>query len=172
MKKTLIIIATIISLVSCVSKDQIISNAETELKKDLLDPKTYERIEVKMDTLFKSEDLTFDAEGDSMYANMYKGFVESNKEMGDLLARCGSSNAREWYQKSKDHRDSQVMYENRAYEKLKLSKQIKGTNKDSMIQYNVHFRYYAVNRLGTRGIHDGHVSMNTDGTFKRKHIYE
>jgi hypothetical protein len=170
MKKTFIIISTIISMASCVTKDQIVSNAETELKKDLLDPKTYERIEVTMDTLFKSESLTIDAGGDSMYADMYKGFVESNKEMADLLVRCGSYQAREWYQRSKDHKDSQVMYENRAYEKLKLVKEIKGTSKDSMIQYNVHFRYYAVNRLGTRGIHDGHISMNTDGTFKRKHI--
>ena len=75
MKKTFIIITAILSLASCSKEKQIILKAEEFLKKDLLDPKSYEVIESDLRTVYKSK---------HKFYNIFKGLRISTKNYTQL----------------------------------------------------------------------------------------
>ena len=142
------------TLASC-SNNKTVSIAEEHLKEQLLDKNTYEQISVKVDTLLRSRELIIESESDSSSSQHYKYCsltVNKTTSIYNLLTNLSDSFSKE--QKIK----------------IKLYQEIMGTSKDTIVQFNVKFRFYSVNRLGARGIYDGIVVIGTDG--KPKHYYD
>ena len=144
------------TLASC-SNNKTVSIAEEHLKEQLLDKNTYEQISVKVDTLLRSRELIIESESDSSSSQHYKYCsltVNKTTSIYNLLTKLSDSFSKE--QKIK----------------IKLYQEIMGTSKDTIVQFNVKFRFYSVNRLGTRGIYDGIVVIGTDGKPKDVHYYD
>lgn len=166
MKKTIIIIAAIISLTSC-SKENMISKSEDHLKKVLLDEKSYELIESKVDTVRKHQNLEIDAFTDSLTARMY---LDLAADQVDYMRIWSSSSTYFGQSQYESHRKSARTYLDSAkkYEKVvektnKEARSIKGTPKDSIVRYCVRLRYYARNKGGDRAIGESTVHVNKKG---------
>ncbi len=167
MKKTFIIIASIISLTSCSKEKEIISKSEEFLKKDLLDPKSYEVIESRLDTIYKSDFFERSAESDSFTGDIYlrrakeeteyaKIWVGSTSQFGMSHFQTKISNAREYL-------DSSKKYEQRSESLKRKALSIKGTDLDSIFRYSVRLKYYSVNKDGQRGISTSYVGVHRTG---------
>ena len=144
------------TLISC-SNNKTVSIAEEHLKEQLLDKNTYEQISVKVDTLLRSRELITESEYDSSSSQHYKYCVLKVNKTTSI------------YNLLKNLSDSFFKEQKR---KTKLCREIIGTSKDTIVQFNVKFRFYSVNRLGTRGIYDGIVVIGTDGKPKDVHYYD
>lgn len=167
--KKIIFISALLTLVSC-TNNSMISQSEDEIKKELLDPKTYERINVNVDTLYESQSITFDFEADSSRASFYSEMYQQELRYFDAYKSLGLSSSTSYsyytknlsyYKKNMDSLTSQ--YKN----KLNYKKQILGTTKDTIVRFNVHIRHYAVNRLGIKGIYDNTVTFYPNGKIKK-----
>jgi|LakMenEpi03Aug12_release.lakeMendotaPanAssembly.Ray.scaffolds.fasta_scaffold110962_2 hypothetical protein len=165
MKNILRILLVIMTLTSC-SNNKIVSIAEEHLKEQLLDKNTYEQISVKVDTLLRSRELIIESKYDSSGGERHNDSYQTYSLMKSLMSVSGFS---EMVLNNKSQSDSFFKEQKR---KTKLHKEIVGTSKDTIVQFNVKFRFYAVNRLGTRGVYDGIVVVGTDGKPKDVHYYD
>ena len=167
MKKTLITIATIISLTSCSKEKQIISKSEDHLKKVLLDENTYDLIESKIDTVRKHTSVEFDGQCDSFTADLYLKLTNDNIDYMEIW--CGSSSYfgqsrfQEYNKKVTQYLDSTKKYQKLSTSKLDEAKKMVGTPKDSIIRYDVQLKYYSMNKGGHRAIGESTIHVNTKG---------
>jgi hypothetical protein len=161
MKNTLITIGTILSLTSC-SNNSIVSDSEDFLKSKLLDKKTYELIEADVDTTYKSQVLESLSEIDSSTAMFWLGL--SKLETDGAKIWSGSSYGLKYFNehitKARAYVDSSRPYTLKRKQGLELSRKIKGTTQDSIVSFKVKLRFYAVNKLGNKGV--GDVIVYTD----------
>ena len=165
MKNIIIILSVIITLISC-SNNKTVSIAEEHLKEQLLDKNTYEQISVKVDTLLRSRELITESEYDSSRGEMD---YEQYQKLNSLHSLMSVDGFPVYVSNYKNQSDSFFKEQKR---KTKLCREIIGTSKDTIVQFNVKFRFYSVNRLGTRGIYDGIVVIGTDGKPKDVHYYD
>lgn len=167
MKKTLIIIATIISLTSCSKEKEIISKSEDHLKKVLLDENTYELIESKIDTVRKHQNLEIDAYTDSLTARLYLDMADSELDYmriwSSSLSYYGENQYENHRKSARKYLDSAKKFEKLVEKTNKEAKSIKGTPKDSIIRYCVQLKYYSMNKGGHRAIGESTVHVNTKG---------
>jgi len=165
MKNIFILLLVIMTLSSC-SNNKTVSIAEEHLKEQLLDKNTYEQISVKVDTLLRSRELIIESKYDSSNWERHNDSYQKLSLMTSLMSIGGFS---EMVLYDKSQSDSFFKEQKR---KTKLCREIIGTSKDTIVQFNVKFRFYSVNRLGTRGIYDGIVVIGTDGKPKDVHYYD
>jgi len=167
MKKTLIIIGTIISLTSCSKEQQIISKAEEFLKKDLLDPKSYEVIESRLDTIYTSNNLRGSAETDSIIGNLYLERAKDETKYAKIwvssTTEYGMSNFNDRMLKGRQYIDSTRKYMDRSDSLKRKSQSIKGTEQDSIYRFSVRLKYYSVNKDGQRGISTSYIGIHRTG---------
>lgn len=166
MKKTLITIGTILSLTSC-SNNSITSKSEDHLKKVLLDEKTYELIESKIDTVRKHTTLEYYAFSDSLTADMYLQLTNDNLQYMKIWVGSdsyfGQSRFKEYDTRVKQYLDSTKKYQKCMEMNMDEAKKITGTSKDSIVRYNVQLKYYSMNKGGQRAIGESTVYVNTKG---------
>ena len=164
---TFIIIAAIISLTSCSKEKEIISKSEEFLKKDLLDPKSYELIESKLDTTYKSEFYEVSSQCDSNIGDIYLERCNNETEYAKIwvgsTTEYGMAHFKELYSKAKEYRDSAFFYMDRSDSLKRKALAIKGTNQDSIFLFTVKFKYYSVNKDGQRGIRTSLVRVHKTG---------
>jgi hypothetical protein len=167
MKKTLIIIATIISLTSCSKETEIISKSEDHLKKVLLDESTYDLIESKIDTVRKHSSVYYDAFSDSLTADMYLKLTNDNIDYVKIWSSSSTYFGESQYYKYKNmatqYLDSAKKYNKSSKSKLEEAKKMIGTTKDSIIRYDVQLKYYSMNKSGNRAIGESTIHVNTKG---------
>lgn len=167
MKKTFIIISAIISLVSCSKEKEIISKSEEFLKKDLLDPKSYEVIESRLDTIYKSNYLNGSSETDSMIGNIFLQRAKDQSEYAKIwigsTSEFGMSCFKDRLSKGKEYLDSARKYLDKSDSLKKQSRSIKGTDRDSIYRFNVRLKYYSVNKKGEREINTSYVAVHKTG---------
>ena len=166
MKKTLITIGTILSLTSC-SNNSMVSKSEDHLKKVLLDEKTYELIESKIDTIRKHTSIESYAYSDSLTADLYLQLTNDNLDYMKIWCGSGSyfgqSRFQEYNRKVTQYLDSTKKYQKLMKTKVDEAKKITGTPKDSIIRYDVQLKYYAMNKGGNRAIGESTVHVNIKG---------
>lgn len=172
MKKTIYTIMTIISsmtMFSCQTpEEKMIQSAETILKEDLLDPKTYERITAKIDTFKRSDYIQNRILADSLIMGFYVKQVNNSLDIARIWTGSssyyGQSKWDEAMKEAKTFLDSAKSRE----KQMELNKQeytkVVGTDKDTTLHYKVNIRFYAVNKGGDRAIGEKYVVVNKKGT--------
>jgi len=167
MKKTFIIITAILSLASCSKEKQIILKAEEFLKKDLLDPKSYEVIESDLRTVYKSNYLKGTAETDSIIGEFYleraKDQTESARTWSVSTSEFGRSCFNQIMSEARQYLDSSTKYMGKSDSLKRESMSIKGTDQDSIFRYDVRLKYYSVNKNGQRVISTSFVGVHRTG---------
>jgi hypothetical protein len=161
MKNIIIAISTIIismSMFSCDSRDKMVQQTEQELKEQMLDPNKYQFIKSSVDTFRVSDKLNLLKSSDSLLSSLY--LTRCEQELVSLKIWSGSSSSyglSRWknsLDEVKRYRDSASKYIDRNNEKGRMIGEIKGTDKDTIVSYQVHISFYGVNRKGEKRIDD------------------
>lgn len=172
MKKTIYTIMTIITsmtMFSCQTpEEKMIQSAETMLKESLLDEKTYERIEGKIDTFKRSDYIQNRILSDSLIFNLYMKQINTQLDIAQIWSGSSSYYGQsKWDEAMKDAKTYLDSAKSRE-KQMKLNKEeytkVVGTSNDTTLHYKVNFRFYAVNKGGDRTIHEKYVVVNRIGT--------
>jgi hypothetical protein len=168
MRNTIIILLTLL-FVSCSNQEKrMVTMTEDMVKKELLDPNSYDRISYKMDTIRKSDYLKWDIVLDSMKRDFYQKLLNDkirsqNIWDDDFTSKYVQEIINENSIEIKKYKDSVLLYSNRVTVKEKERKSIINTTKDNIIQYVVVLRYYAMSKGGLKVISEKHYPFDLNG---------
>ena len=145
---------SMLSFVSCQSpQDKLISGCEENLKQNLKDPSSYERIDVRI------KDTITSLEWGQDHLNLTKSFMDDdfnmfseNKDFPELGFEKVYKDSKKNYEKAKITFDS-----------IKKSKE-----PNRILEINVEFKYRAKNSFGALGIEQSGVTFLPDPTRYRK----
>jgi hypothetical protein len=151
--------------------EMMTENAVNEIKKELLDPKSFELITTKVDTIHYSARLGKEA------LLIIPKITNCSLKAGELIYGAKIDQIWERYDlsgpklaKAKVYLDSAKYYEKSSKEILDFAKSIEGTEKDSIIGFFVDVRYYAVNRGGNRAIGENRYIQWNNGKTELQEI--
>ena len=168
MKNIITTIITSISMFSCQSKEEkMISNAEQYMKNELLDPNSFEKIESRLLTNYKSTQLKSGMSSDSSTASMFVTLAEGHVSIMKIWAGSYSSYGQEKFKESKKtaqrYSDSCRLYLDRQEEKKKEYNKVVNTPQDTIVGYSVLIRYYGMSRGGQKRMGESYVKLDVNG---------
>lgn len=173
MKKSIISVTiSVVSLASCSNPVEDLTNqAITEVQSQLLDPKSFELIETKVDTLHQSWRDHRENNRNDRYFNMWSDLnKELSKKFEWEIAFGTSSSASIYLKQIENSVDSMKFYSDKFTQENDRIEKMTGTPQDSVIGYEVFVRYYANSRGGNRVIGEQNYYTFTDGTTRLEKV--
>jgi hypothetical protein len=168
--KNSILTLSLAAFASCSNPiEEMKENAITEIKSSLLDPKSFELISTKVDTLHYSWQILKQVEPLQKVELMW--LDEANKlfdgiEFKQAIGQSASLDIKY----AGYYIDSSAAYGERSDKLLKQIENLKKTKKDSAIGYIVDVRYYATNRGGDKAMGENRYYVFNNGSTSLEDI--
>lgn len=145
----------------------MVSNAEGYLKNQMLDPKSFEKIESNLYPSYKAEELKSEIRYDSSTASMFLNLAEGHLELMKIWQGSYDSYGQQQFKHSKKnaqrYSDSCRFYLDRQNKNKEEYNKVVNTPQNTIIAYDVFIRYYAMSRGGQKKIGDGYVKLDVNG---------
>lgn len=173
MKNAIVTIAvSTLVLMSCSNPvEELKQTAQQEIQSSLLDPKSFEVIETKVDTLYHSWEITQGAQKYLKYYETWMDFTNDYQKKLDWEIAFGSTSMAEFYlEKTKTFLDSANHYDALYDQEMNRASRLMNTPEDTIVGYVVDVRYYAMNRGGNRAMGDTRFYSFVNGTTRIEEI--
>jgi hypothetical protein len=158
-------------LSSCQSEtEKLQQTAINEVKETLLDPKSFELIETKVDTIYASTKMLTDY---SFLTDIAMEWTkEANKVIDDISweHRFGRPAGKSMFNRAQQYLDSSKSCTDRYAVIIEKSEALKDTPNDSIVGYTVDIRYYATSRGGEKRMGENRYFQYNNGKTKLEDV--